>query len=179
MGNPCTDHTECYVGVNAKKSAHHYEYLYNHAFLTEQHWSQFKGACSMGYDSEGCQERRDYLDGVFAKANSSMYNIYDKCYKGAEQLGEPNPICEDEVAILTVLNDPGFQTAMHVNNVTFSVCNEKVRTSYEGRKDGSYDIMKELISAKKYSIVRDGVIVVHLFGRPVQRSAAYRNQSLD
>lgn len=81
-----------------------------------------------------------------------MYNIYDKCYKSA-QLDLPNTGCEDEEGILTVFNDEGFQTALHVNKVPFKVCNEDVMKNYQSDSDGSYAIYKELIAAKKYRIV--------------------------
>ena len=156
LGNPCTDPSECYAGTKSKYSTYHYEYLYNHAFMTDQHWNQFKGSCAMGYDSDLCKERRQQLDKLFDSTNSSMYNIYDKCYK-SDKVDLHNTVCVDESAIVTVLNDPGFQTALHVNQVAYKVCNDLVRSSFEGSSDGSYSIYKELIAAKKYKIVRDAL----------------------
>jgi carboxypeptidase C (cathepsin A) len=169
LGNPCTDPSECYVGKNYKNSAAHYEYLFNHAFMTDQHWNQFRGACSIGYDSDICASRRQQIDKLFDSTNSSAYNIYEKCYKAAG-----NPICEDESAILTVLNDDGFQTALHVTNGNFSVCNQNVSDNYVGNPQGSYSIIKELLAAKKYKIVRCFVNLVRLLWRSLQRRSIGR-----
>ena len=48
------------------------------------------------------------MDGYFNKTNTSMYNIYDKCYKSkekADNLGYINTGCEDNAGIITFLND--------------------------------------------------------------------------
>lgn len=58
LGNPCTAHDECYVGTREKPSYYHYEYLFNHNFMTEKHWDHFRGSCAMGYETELCGEQR-------------------------------------------------------------------------------------------------------------------------
>lgn len=83
LGNPCTDHTECYASGAEKQSYYHYEYLFNHAFMTDQHWNQFRGSCVLDYNSRFCYLARQELDKLFDSTNSSMYNIYAKCYKSA------------------------------------------------------------------------------------------------
>lgn len=47
------------------------------------------------------------MDKKFNETNSSMYNIYDRCYK--TQNNSENYIntgCEDHIGILTFFNDP-------------------------------------------------------------------------
>lgn len=58
------------------------------------------------------------MDGYFNKTNTSMYNVYDKCYKTPNDTIEEdlsfdleyiNTGCEDNLGIITFLNDPNVK----------------------------------------------------------------------
>ena len=64
----------------------------------------------MNYDSYDCFVQRGKLDAFFNTTNSSMYNIYDKCYKSkTTSVNYVNTGCEDNAGIMTFLNDPNVK----------------------------------------------------------------------
>lgn len=152
MGNPCTLYQECWVGKDLMPSYHHYQHLYHHAFLNDNHWNIFKGACMMNYTTNPiCKTQREALDKIFNSTNSSTINIYAKCYKGQGQI--PNAACEDEYGINHFMNDPNIQEKLHVTPMNFTICNNDLRGNFVAN-NGSYWLYKELIAKKKYKIVR-------------------------
>lgn len=52
------------------------------------------------------------MDKQFNQTNSSMYNIYNKCYKTKNDTFEDNYIntgCEDDLGVVNFLNDPNVK----------------------------------------------------------------------
>lgn len=80
LGNPCTSFDECYASGAAKSSFYHYEFLYNHGFLSDNMWNNFKSVCSFSYNSQPCFAQREILEVFMKKVNISNYNVYDPCY---------------------------------------------------------------------------------------------------
>jgi len=81
VNNPCTDPKECYIPRLAKSnSIYQYKYLYEHGFYTEREYDDMAGSCMMGYNGEYCQQIRKRLDDKFNTMNTSIFNIYDRCY---------------------------------------------------------------------------------------------------
>ena len=66
----------------------------------------------MDYDSLDCYQKRIQMDKQFNQTNSSMYNIYNKCYKTKNDTFEDNYIntgCEDDLGVVNFLNDPNVK----------------------------------------------------------------------
>lgn len=55
--------------------------MYNHGFLSDNSFDDFKSQCAISYESATCFYERERIDKYFAKLNTSIYNIYAKCYK--------------------------------------------------------------------------------------------------
>lgn len=52
---------------------------------------------------------RENLNKLFDATNTSMYNIYDKCYKTKKTSNYVNTGCEDNEGIMDYLNDKNVQ----------------------------------------------------------------------
>ena len=106
----------------------------------------------MNYSSGFCYTKRQELDKVFNETNSSMYNIYAKCYASGNTtlsiVGGANEKCEDTAGIIEFLNDPAIKKQLHVNDVKFSVCNEEVYDHYLGNSSGSIWIYPMLLQKR-------------------------------
>lgn len=109
---------ECYASGTEKLSYYHYEFLYNRGYFTTKTWNEFRGLCILNYNSQQCYAKRIEMDTQFNKTNSSMYNIYSQCYKTSNSSMEENYIntgCEDEVGILTFLNDANVKKNWNID----------------------------------------------------------------
>lgn len=56
IGNACTDRRECYQptygGLDGDgMSIYQYEFLHNHAYITDGDYDFIRGACTLGYES--------------------------------------------------------------------------------------------------------------------------------
>lgn len=70
----------------------------------------------MNSDTYDCFTQRKKLDGIFNNTNSSMYNIYDKCYKSqTTDYQYVNTGCEDNAGIMTFLNDPNVKKNWNID----------------------------------------------------------------
>lgn len=65
VGNACTHPKECYEATAEGNSEYFYEFLYKHAYYSDKDYTNFKGACAMGFQSELCQSIRAQLDKKF------------------------------------------------------------------------------------------------------------------
>ena len=89
------------------------------------------------------------MDGYFNATNTSMYNIYDKCYKtvneSLEELDYINSGCEDHAGITTFLNDPFVKKKWNIDNPKeWEPCNSKIIMEYQGDRN-AYDHLPFLI----------------------------------
>jgi hypothetical protein len=68
------------------------------------------------------------MDKQFTATNTSAYNIYDKCYKSTNSTSNyVNTGCEDNIGILTFLNDPSIKAKWNINSSkAWEPCNKKV-----------------------------------------------------
>jgi len=115
MGNPCTKPDECHSAGSGKSSYYHYQFLYNRGFFTTKTWNEFLGLCALNYEDVDCYTKRNEMDKIFNTTNTSMYNIYDKCYRS--QNSSENYIntgCEDNAGILTFLNEPSTKKKWNI-----------------------------------------------------------------
>ena len=80
IGNACTNPRECYEPGDSGMSLYQYEFLYNHAYISEDEHSFIKGACTLGYHSSHCAEIRKIVDKKFEDTKTSILNIYAPCY---------------------------------------------------------------------------------------------------
>lgn len=87
VGNPCVRPDECYATGSEKLSYYHYEFLRNRAYFSKKVWNDFLISCLMNYDGFNCYNQRKAMDTIFNATNSSMYNVYDKCYKTKNTTG--------------------------------------------------------------------------------------------
>ena len=172
VNNPCTDPRECYIPRIAKSnSIFQYKYLYNHGFLTEKEYDDMAGACTMGYTSPDCARIRKGLDEKFESFNTSIFNIYDRCYyqnlslsagvsdglnteykltqSGGKLKLNGGLSCEDEMGMYNWLNEPVIKGELHVNiSKHWTNCNEQVSSRYQKNPEQSYPLYKELIKQK-------------------------------
>ncbi len=130
MGNPCVGEGECFASGAEKHSSFHYEFLYNRGYFTTKTWNEFRGTCLLNYDTPECYAKRIDMDTQFNKTNSSMYNIYSKCYKVVNDTFEDNYVntgCEDNVGILTFLNDPNVKKNWNIeSDKEWEPCNKNI-----------------------------------------------------
>ena len=91
------------------------------------------------------------MDGIFNKTNTSMYNIYDKCYKTqntTEGLKYINTGCEDDVGIMTFLNDQNMRKNWNIKTEKeWTPCNKKIIMEYQGSRN-VYDILPFILQRK-------------------------------
>jgi hypothetical protein len=103
----------------------------------------------LNYDSFDCFTQRENLNKLFNATNSSMYNIYDKCYKAKPtEFSYVNTGCEDEAGIVNFLNDPSIRNKFNINvEKEWVPCNFTVFEQYHGRNN-SFWIYPFLIQNK-------------------------------
>lgn len=151
MGNPCVGENECYASGAEKHSIYHYEFLYNRGYFTAKMWNQFLGTCALNYDTAECYTKRVEMDTIFNKTSTSMYNIYSRCYRTINDTFEDNYIntgCEDNVGILTFLNDPNVKKNWNIlTDKEWQPCNMNVFREYQG-KTHVYDLLPFFITNK-------------------------------
>lgn len=70
------------------------------------------------------------MDKQFNATSTSMYNLYDKCYKSANQSSNYiNTGCEDTFGVVTFLNDPLIKKRWNINTEKeWTPCNNKIYT---------------------------------------------------
>lgn len=140
MGNPCVRPDECYATGSSKFSEFHYEFLYKRGYFTKKSYNDYRSACLLNSDSFNCFTERKKLDGYFNATNSSMYNIYDKCYKSKTPTIEyVNSGCEDNAGIMTFLNDPNVRKNWNIeSDKEWNPCNATVYDEYLGRNNSEW-----------------------------------------
>ena len=89
------------------------------------------------------------MDKKFNETNSSMYNIYDRCYKTQNSSSNYiNTGCEDHIGILTFFNEPSTRKRWNIKGDTeWTPCNKKVFLQYHGARN-AYQILPLLIEKK-------------------------------
>lgn len=167
IGNPCLAPEECMASGAEKSSYFHYEFLYNRGYFTDKTWNQFRGICTLNYDTAECYAKRVEMDSQFNKTKTSMYNIYDKCFQTpnntfesivgdssegssdeAEEVNYINTGCEDNVGILTFLNDKNVKKNWNVDvDKEWLPCNNNIFAEYVTKVD-TYSILPFLIKYK-------------------------------
>jgi hypothetical protein len=140
VGNPCVRPDECYASGSSKYSEYHYEFLYKRGYFTKKSFNDYRSACLLNSDTYECFVQRGKLDGYFNATNSSMYNIYDKCYKSkTTDVGYINSGCEDNAGIMTWLNDPIVRANWNiVNDKEWNPCNSTVFGEYLGKNNSEW-----------------------------------------
>lgn len=77
-----------------------------------------------------------------------MYNIYSQCYKTANSSFEDNYIntgCEDNLGVLTFLNDPNVRINWNIDtDKEWEPCNKNIFMEYQG-KVNAYQLLPFLI----------------------------------
>jgi hypothetical protein len=124
--------------------------LYNRAYFTKKAWGDFRSSCLINYDGFNCFNERKKLDTLFNATNSSMYNIYDKCYKTKNTTGLKyvNSGCEDNAGLMTYLNDANVKRNWNVDaDKEWTPCNTKIFEEYRNANN-SYWIYPYLIQNK-------------------------------
>ena len=90
------------------------------------------------------------MDGYFNQTNTSMYNIYDKCYKTPNVTEEDdleyiNTGCEDNAGIMTFLNDAHVKENWNIKEQKeWQPCNKKIFMEYQGDRN-AFDHLPFLI----------------------------------
>lgn len=90
------------------------------------------------------------MDTIFNATNSSMYNIYDKCYKtkNTTNLKYINTGCEDNAGVMTFLNDKNVRKNWNIQvEKDWIPCNTKIFEEYRNANN-SYWLYPELIKSK-------------------------------
>lgn len=125
--------------------------MYNHGFLSDNSFNNFKSLCAIDYNTAFCFAERQRIDAYFKKLSTSVYNIYAKCYRQSNEtvsfVNGVDELCEDTAGLLKLLNDESTQDALHVNKGRFNVCSEEVFDDYIGDSTGSYSLYPKLISS--------------------------------
>lgn len=149
VGNACVRPDECFSTGSSKYSEYHYEFLYKRGYFTKKVYNDYRGACLLNSDNYECFVQRKKLDGYFNDTNSSLYNIYDKCYKSKNTSRQYiNTGCEDNAGLMTFLNDPSVKKNWNIDTSKEWVpCDENVFKEYLGRNN-SYWIFPFLIQNK-------------------------------
>jgi len=81
------------------------------------------------------------LNQLFDDTNTSMYNIYDKCYKttaksSQKDVGYVNTGCEDEKGIMTFLNDKNVKKNWNIIvDKEWTPCNKTIFNEYRNSYD--------------------------------------------
>jgi len=104
----------------------------------------------LNYDGITCYNEREKLNKQFKDTNTSMYNIYDKCYKAKNTTGLKyvNTGCEDDAGLTNYLNDPVVKK--HWNflvNKEWTPCNTTVFDEYRSGQN-CFHLLPELIQNK-------------------------------
>lgn len=85
------------------------------------------------------------MDKIFNSTNSSLYNIYNPCYKGRNNSNYINSGCEDDSNIKTYLNDPTVRESWNIQgDKEWVPCNTGIYKQYLPG-NGSYWIYPYLI----------------------------------
>lgn len=109
----------------------------------------------LNYDGITCYTEREKLNKQFKDTNTSMYNIYDKCYKAKNTTGLKyvNTGCEDDAGITNFLNDPSVKEHWNfLANKEWTPCNTTVFEEYRSGQN-CFHLLPELIK-NKIRIVR-------------------------
>lgn len=61
-------------------SIYQYEFLHNHAYITDGDYDFIRATCTLGYGSEGCLKIRTKVNKFFESTNTVINNIYQPCY---------------------------------------------------------------------------------------------------
>jgi len=149
VGNACVRPDECFSTGSSKYSEYHYEFLYKRGYFTKKVYNDYRGACLLNSDNYECFVQRKKLDGYFNDTNSSLYNIYDKCYKSKNTSRQYiNTGCEDNAGLTTFLNDPSVKKNWNIDTTKeWAPCDDNVFKEYLG-KNNSYWIFPLLIQNK-------------------------------
>jgi hypothetical protein len=99
-------------------------------YYSKKTWNQFVGACALNYESLNCYNQRIDMDKQFNNTNTSMYNIYDKCYRASNSSSNYiNTGCEDTAGIITFFNDPSLRKRWNIEtDKEWMPCNDKIYT---------------------------------------------------
>lgn len=109
----------------------------------------------MNYDGITCFTQRDRLNKEFIATNTSMYNIYNKCYKAKNTTGLKyvNTGCEDDAGLTNFLNDPSVKKNWNLlADKEWTACNTTVFDEYKSGQN-SFHLLPDLIK-NKLRIVR-------------------------
>ncbi len=136
VGNACTHPKECYEATAVGNSEYFYDFMYKHAFYSDKDYTRFKGACSMGFQSELCQSIREELDKKFDDTNTNIYDLYAPCYyqyptnpnkrirsqkiyksKLSYPIEDSDMDCDDSLGIRYFFNIPGMALHLHVDPI--------------------------------------------------------------
>ena len=80
----------------------------------------------MSYLSYDCHTLRTGLDAKFKKTNSSMMNIYNKCYWD-DSFSVWNDNCDDESGIFNHMNNDETKINWHIDSTEkWDVCSETI-----------------------------------------------------
>ena len=115
MGNPCVKQDECYSSGAERQSFYHYEFLYKRAYFPKKTYNQFLGYCMLAPDDYECFQQRKQMDKQFNDTETSIYNIYTKCYRTGNKTDSINTGCIDEQGIIDYLNDPNVKDEWNVD----------------------------------------------------------------
>ena len=97
---------ECYPSGSERYSYYHYEFLYKRGFFSKTLYDEFRSTCTLNFDdSIFCFRVRIDMDKFRNSTSTSVYNIYDKCYKSSNSSNTINTGCLDEEGIKEYLND--------------------------------------------------------------------------
>ena len=163
VGNACTDPRECYEPSSQGQdsmSIYQYQYLNNHAYITDDDYQRITGACTLGYTSAECKRLRGIQDKKFDQTLTVVNNIYQPCYHQKiptgpvprflqSKLKGPNDYetCEDLKGILSFLNEPTLQNHLHVDYTKYDICSDPVADNYKMNSNASYWLYPILIKA--------------------------------
>jgi hypothetical protein len=105
-----------------------------------------KAVCWLGYKSEQCGIVRERLDKKFAQTNTSLLNVYKKCFYDTSanatekkfkrtQSGKKLDLadfvdCDDHKGIDHFLNEPAIHEYFHVDPVHYEECSDIVAEHY-------------------------------------------------
>ena len=94
------------------------------------------------------------MNKLFDATNTSMYNIYGKCYKAKNTTGLKyvNTGCEDDAGLVNFLNDPSVKKNWNFMDKEWVPCNRTVFDEYRSGQN-CFHLLPDLIK-NKLRIVR-------------------------
>ena len=147
LGNPCILYDECYAPGSGRHSQYHYEFLFKRGYFSKIGYEEYRGACALDISGFDCYAKRKKLDDFFNTTNTSMYNIYDKCYRGQNDSSNyVNTGCEDNAGIMTFLNDKTVRANWNIKEGAkeWQPCNVNIYNNFH-TGNGSYHLLSYLI----------------------------------